>query len=36
MAVIGRSAAVAQIARFRFTGLFAWLAWLFVNIRYTL
>ena len=34
MAVIGRSAAVAQIARFRFTGLFAWLTWLFVHLIY--
>ena len=34
MAVIGRSAAVAQIARFRFTGLFAWLTWLFVHLLY--
>ena len=32
MATIGRSAAVAWIGRLRFSGLFAWLAWLFVHL----
>jgi NADH dehydrogenase len=32
MATIGRSAAIAQIGRLRFTGLFAWLVWLAVHI----
>jgi NADH dehydrogenase len=32
MATIGRSAAVAWIGRFKFSGLFAWLAWLFVHL----
>jgi NADH:ubiquinone reductase (H+-translocating) len=32
MATIGRSAAVAFIGRLRFSGLFAWLAWLFVHL----
>ncbi len=32
MATIGRSAAVAVIGRFAFTGLFAWLVWLAVHI----
>lgn len=32
MATIGRSAAVAWIGRFKFAGLFAWLAWLFVHL----
>lgn len=32
MATIGRSAAVAQIGRLRFSGYFAWLAWLFVHL----
>ena len=32
MATIGRSAAVAWIGRFKFSGLFAWLAWLFIHL----
>jgi len=32
MATIGRSAAVAWIGRFKFSGLLAWLAWLFVHL----
>ncbi len=32
MATIGRSAAVAWIGRLHFSGLFAWLAWLFVHL----
>jgi len=32
MATIGRSAAVAWIGRFQFSGLFAWLAWLLVHL----
>jgi NADH:ubiquinone reductase (H+-translocating) len=32
MATIGRSAAVAWIGRLRFSGLFAWLAWLLVHL----
>lgn len=32
MATIGRSAAVAWIGRLRFSGLLAWLAWLFVHL----
>jgi len=32
MATIGRSAAVAWIGRFHFSGLLAWLAWLFVHL----
>jgi NADH dehydrogenase len=32
MAVIGRSAAVAEIAGMRFSGLLAWLLWCFVHI----
>ncbi|MEZ4469378.1 MAG: NAD(P)/FAD-dependent oxidoreductase [bacterium] len=32
MATIGRSAAVAQIGRWRFSGYLAWLAWLLVHI----
>ncbi|HNQ74016.1 MAG TPA: NAD(P)/FAD-dependent oxidoreductase [Verrucomicrobiota bacterium] len=32
MATIGRSAAVAWIGRFRFSGLLAWLTWLFVHL----
>ncbi len=34
MATIGRSRAVAQTRRFRFSGLLAWLAWLLVHIWY--
>ncbi len=32
MATIGRSAAVAQLGRWTFCGLFAWLMWLFVHL----
>lgn len=32
MAIIGRASAVAEIGRLRFSGYFAWLAWLFVDI----
>ena len=32
MATIGRSAAVAQVGRFKFSGLLAWLTWLFVHL----
>ncbi|MEP6663255.1 MAG: NAD(P)/FAD-dependent oxidoreductase, partial [Verrucomicrobiota bacterium] len=34
MATIGRSAAVAKIKDFEFTGFFAWLAWLFVHLLF--
>jgi NADH dehydrogenase len=34
MATIGRKKAVAEIGRFRFWGLPAWLAWLFVHLLY--
>jgi NADH dehydrogenase len=34
LAVIGRAAAVADLGRARFSGLFAWLLWLFVHIMY--
>ena len=32
MATIGRSAAVAWMGRFKFSGLLAWLAWLFIHL----
>jgi NADH dehydrogenase len=32
MAVIGRHAAVANIGRFRFSGITAWLMWLFIHL----
>jgi NADH dehydrogenase len=32
MATIGRTAAVAWIGKFKFSGLLAWLAWLFVHL----
>lgn len=32
MATIGRSAAVAEIGKFQFSGLLAWLSWLFVHL----
>jgi NADH:ubiquinone reductase (H+-translocating) len=32
MATIGRSAAVAWVGRFKFSGLSAWLAWLFIHL----
>jgi NADH dehydrogenase len=34
LATIGRAAAVADVFGFRFSGLFAWLLWLFVHIMY--
>jgi NADH dehydrogenase len=34
MAVIGRSAAVAQMGRWRLHGFLAWLAWLFIHVFY--
>lgn len=36
MATIGRNAAVAQIAGFKFGGLLAWLAWVFVHLLFLL
>ena len=32
MATIGRSAAVAEVGKFKFSGFFAWLTWLFVHL----
>lgn len=32
MATIGRSAAVAEVGKFKFSGLLAWLTWLFVHL----
>ena len=34
LSVIGRNKAVAAIGRFRFSGSFAWLLWLFVHLMY--
>ena len=34
MAVIGRAAGVAELGRFHFSGLLAWLLWLFVHLMY--
>jgi NADH dehydrogenase len=34
LATIGRASAVADFGRFRFSGLIAWLAWLFVHLMY--
>jgi len=34
MATVGRSLAVAEIGRWRLSGLIAWLAWLFVHLMY--
>ena len=34
MATIGRNAAVAEIGSFRFSGIIAWLAWLFVHVLF--
>lgn len=34
MATIGRAAAVGQIGRLQFSGLIAWLAWLFIHLMY--
>ena len=32
MAIVGRASAVADMGRFRFSGYFAWLVWLFVHL----
>jgi len=34
MATIGRSAAVAQVGKFEFSGLLAWLAWLVIHLLF--
>jgi len=34
LATIGRSAAVADVGRFQFSGYFAWLFWLFVHVYF--
>ena len=34
LAVIGRSRAIADLGKIRFTGFFAWLFWLFLHIMY--
>ncbi len=34
MATIGRASAVAQIGKLHFSGLIAWLAWLFIHLMY--
>jgi len=34
MATIGRSAAVAKVGAFEFSGLLAWLAWLFIHLLF--
>jgi NADH dehydrogenase len=34
LATIGRNAAVAQIGPFQFSGIVAWLAWLFIHLLY--
>jgi NADH dehydrogenase len=34
LATIGRNAAVAQIGPFQFSGVLAWLAWLFIHLLY--
>ena len=34
MATIGRAAAVAEIGKIHFSGLLAWLAWLFIHLMY--
>lgn len=34
MATIGRKRAVAEVGRFKFSGFFAWLTWLFVHIMF--
>jgi NADH dehydrogenase len=36
LATIGRNAAVAQIGPFKFGGLFAWLAWVFIHLVFLL
>ncbi len=32
MAIVGRASAVAEVGKFRFSGFFAWLVWLFVHL----
>lgn len=34
MATIGRSRAICEVGKFKFSGLFAWFTWLFVHIYY--
>lgn len=34
MATIGRAAAVAEVGKFRFKGLLAWLAWAFIHVYF--
>ena len=34
MSTIGRGDAIAEIGRLRFSGFFAWLAWLFVHLLF--
>jgi NADH dehydrogenase len=34
MATVGRSFAIAEVGRFRFSGFFAWLMWLIIHIYY--
>jgi NADH dehydrogenase len=34
LAVIGRASAVAEIGKLKFTGLIAWLTWLFIHLMY--
>jgi NADH dehydrogenase len=34
MATIGRSMAVAQVGRFKFSGFFAWILWLVIHVLY--
>lgn len=34
MATVGRSFAIAEVGRFRFSGFFAWLMWLVIHIYY--
>jgi NADH dehydrogenase len=34
LAVIGRGSAVAEVARFKFSGPIAWLLWLFIHLMY--
>ena len=34
LAVIGRSAAVAEFGRIRISGILAWMAWLFIHLIY--
>jgi len=34
LAVIGRKVAVAQLGKFKFSGYFAWLFWLFIHLMY--